>query len=153
MKKLTVFGEHLHALRTNATLSEKDLSKSVGKSQSYISAIEDKEIPLLKFDFIKACMDAFELKGYERHEFLVKAMSCSQRMSIPLKDISIVPQERFLHLFACILLNENPSFHNPNRKWIEKCLKQISDIPPNKVEDNKPKETEANGGSKDDTPL
>lgn len=116
-------------LRIKAGLSEKDLSKKVGKSQSHISAIECKEIPILGFDFIMACMDAFELKGAERYEFLVKAMSCSQRMSIPLTGISIIPQERFFQFLACIMLNYQPAF-NPKRSWINNCLDRINEVRP-----------------------
>jgi transcriptional regulator with XRE-family HTH domain len=129
MKKLTAFGEHFRTLRIKTGLSEKELAEKVKKSQSYISAIESKEIPFLNFDFIMACMDAFELKGDERHEFLVKAMSCSQRMSIPLTGISIIPQERFLQFLSYILLNYKPVF-NSKSSWINNCLDRINEVRP-----------------------
>ena len=133
MKKLPEFGELFRKLRVKTGLSEKDLADKVGKSQSYISAIENKEIPLLTFDFVKACMDVFELKKEdERHEFLAKAMSCSKRMIIPLDGISIVPQERFWQILAYMLLNYKPP-HSPGKPWMHRCLNEMCDIPPYKV--------------------
>ena len=129
MKILTAFGEHFRTLRIKTGLSERELAERVKKSQSYISAVESKAIPFLNFDFINSCMDAFELKSNERHEFLVKAMSCSQRMSIPLTCISIIPQERFLQFLAYILLNYQP-IYNPKRSWINNCLDRINEVRP-----------------------
>jgi transcriptional regulator with XRE-family HTH domain len=129
MKKLTEFGELFRTLRIRTGISEEDIGKKVGKSQGYMSAIENKEIPLFTFDFVKACIDAFELKEDERHIFLVKAMSCSEKMEMPLTDNSFVMRERFLEILAYVLLNYKP-LHDSKRPWIGKCLNTLDDTPP-----------------------
>jgi transcriptional regulator with XRE-family HTH domain len=132
MKKLTEFGELFRTLRIRTGISEEDIGRKVGKSQGYISVIENKEMPLLTFDFVKACIDAFELKEDERHLFLVKAMLCSEKMIIPLDSISIVPKERFLQILAYMLLNYKPQ-HSPSKSWIHKCFNAMCDNPPYKI--------------------
>jgi transcriptional regulator with XRE-family HTH domain len=122
MKKLTEFGKLFRNLRIENGFNEKDFAEKVGKSQSYISAIETKKIPLLQFDFVTACMDAFGLNKKQRHEFLVKAMACSKKMTIPLDGVTIISQERFLHLLAFIIDNYEPPESNSEIMWAKNCL-------------------------------
>jgi transcriptional regulator with XRE-family HTH domain len=121
MKKLTEFGKLVRTLRIKNGLSEKNFAEKVKKSQSYISAIEGKAIPVLTFDFISACMDTFNLEGEERHKFLVSAMECSKEMKIPLDYVSIIEQKRFIKLLAYLLDNYNPPFQ-PDQSWVGNCL-------------------------------
>ena len=111
----------VRTLRIKNGLSEKNFAEKVGKSQSYISAIESKDFPFLTFDFVSACMDVFGLEKEERHVFIVKAMKCSVKMSVLLHSESFVPKERFLKILAYILDNYYPTF-NSNQSWVANVL-------------------------------
>ena len=121
MKKLSGFGEVFKLFRVENGLSGSVLAEKVGKSQSYISAIENNEITNLPFDFLKTCMDTFGLQKAERHKFLVSAMENSKEIKIPLDNVSIIPPERFIKLLAYILDNYDPPFQS-DQSWIRNSL-------------------------------
>jgi transcriptional regulator with XRE-family HTH domain len=125
MKKLSGFGRYLKSLRIENGLSGNEFADIVGKSQSYISDIENNKYPNITFDFLITCMETFKLEKEERHKFLVLAMASFKELTIPLDRVFIIPKERFFELMAYFLDNYTPPFE-PNISWVTNSLLLIN---------------------------
>jgi transcriptional regulator with XRE-family HTH domain len=110
-----------------------EFAQKVHKTQSYVSQVETGKIDPT-FEYIVACMEAFDLSRTDRPGFLIIALSSSKRMMVPLDKLSSFQRE----LLAALLLTDKHTFTHPTswqqtKEWVEDFLKRLNENKPTHV--------------------
>jgi transcriptional regulator with XRE-family HTH domain len=118
-KSITAFGQLCKKYRIVMNLTTTEVGKSVGKTQSYISQVENGIIEP-SYDFLQRSMDVYKLGLDERREFLRLALASSKKIEIDLNCLS-TKQKWYL---STILLAGERIYTFPNewriiKKWFK----------------------------------
>jgi len=126
-EKVTDFGILCRKLRTGKRWSMTEVANMLGYSQNSITQIEQgKTNPSSKF--IEECLKVYEISGIERANFIALALSCSNKLTLNMDKVTIIPKEDLAKIMAVLSYNlEEPYPDTPDWKAATKALKRLFD--------------------------